>query len=372
MRRPILINVDDHEVARYTRSRLLTLSGFTVHEAGTGAQAIAAAEKYRPDLVLLDVHLPDIHGFEVARILKAQMKEDPFIILQITASAATPAHAAEALQGGADGYLVEPVDPEVLVATVRAMLRLHGAERALAHANRELEIANRELQRSNGDLEHFAFAASHDLQEPLRMISIFAEMIQERTASKLDAVERENLNHVIGAAARMKRLIDDLLAYSKASRTANSWSVIELGHVVERTIKTLQQQIADREATIEVEGELPSVLGDEVQLGQVFQNLLSNALKYARAGRPARVKISAESTEVTKWKILVRDNGVGIAPQYHEIIFAPFRRLHGPAIAGTGIGLSLCRRIIEAHGGKIWVESKPGEGSVFMFTLQAA
>jgi signal transduction histidine kinase len=372
MKQPVIVNVDDHEVARYARSRLLTAAGFMVHDAATGKEAIEMAEKIHPSLIMLDVHLPDIHGFEVARILRSRITDEPFIIMQISASAVDPAQATEALNGAADVYITEPIDPEVLVATIRAMLRLQGAERSLVHANQELETANRELRRSNEDLEIFAYAASHDLQEPLRMISIFTQLIKSSAEHKLDAGERENLERVITAANRMNRLIHDVLDYSKSGRTPGSWKVVDLSKVVTQITMSLRQKIAESNATVEVEGSLPSVLGDESQLGQVFQNLISNSLKYASANVPLAVRISAAAAGSTKWTIQVRDNGAGIADQYHETIFAPFRRLHGSNIPGTGIGLALCRRIVEAHGGKIWVESKPGEGAVFSFTLQAA
>jgi len=181
LNRPVvLLNIDDHEVARYARSRILTAAGFRVYDAGTGEETLALAEKHRPDLILLDVHLPDINGIEVCRRLKQSRQPDSSImVLQISASARSAAHAKEALDAGADTYLMEPVDPDVLVATVKALLRLHHAERSLVHTNLQLEIVNKELQRSNQDLQQFAFAASHDLQEPLRTISVFAQLIEQ-------------------------------------------------------------------------------------------------------------------------------------------------------------------------------------------------
>jgi len=174
----VLLNVDDHESARYARSRILSSAGFSVHDASNGEETLALAEKHHPDLILLDVHLPDVNGIEVCRRLRQSHRDSPVMILQISASALSAAHAKEALDAGADAYLMEPVDPDVLVATVKALLRLHRAERSLIHANRQLEIVNKELQRSNQDLQHFAFAASHDLQEPLRTISTFVGLIE--------------------------------------------------------------------------------------------------------------------------------------------------------------------------------------------------
>lgn len=372
MANPILLNVDDHEVARYARSRILTSAGFIVHEAATGAETLKLAATHKPDLVLLDVHLPDISGFDVCRQLKREMADHSFIVLQITASAISPVHATAALDGGADAYLTEPIDPDVLVATVRAMLRLHQAERSLAHANRQLEITNSELMRSNADLSHFAFAASHDLQEPLRTISIFSEILQERLHGRLDENEREHFERVISSAARMRGLISDLLAYSQVGREAIAKTVVNLNAVIAWATTNLREGIQESGATVEVAEELPDVLGDFSQLGQVFQNLISNALKYRLAAVPLIVRIWAKRLSAVEWQITIGDNGPGVAREHHDKIFLPFKRLHGAEMPGSGIGLALCRRIIEAHGGRIWVESELGHGANFSFTLPAS
>ena len=238
------------------------------------------AARQKPDLVLLDVHLPDMSGYEVCKRLKRDLGQPACLVLQITASATSAEHATKALDGGADADVTEPIDPDVLVATVRAMLRLQEAERALTHANRQLEIANRELVRSNADLAHFAFAASHDLQEPLRTISIFSEMVEASARAKLDEREREHFRRVISSAARMRALISDLLAYSQIGREAVTTSVVNLDEVVTWAISNLREGIEESAARIEMEKKLPAVLGDFSQLVQVFQNLISNALKY--------------------------------------------------------------------------------------------
>jgi signal transduction histidine kinase len=369
----ILLNVDDHEVARYARSRILTGAGFTVYEAGSGAETIEAVAKYRPDLVLLDVHLPDINGMEVCRTLKENMGDAPFIVLQITASAISPSHATTSLESGADAYLTEPMDPDVLVATVRAMLRLHNAERSLAHANRQLEITNRELMRSNIDLSHFAYAASHDLQEPLRTISIYTDLMRASLKGRLDEKEESYFAHVISSAQRMRSLITDTLAYSQAGRETLAKGVVDLKEVVNWATANLARSIDATQTRIEIAEGLPSVIGDFARLGQVFQNLLSNAIKYRiQPGEPLLVQIQSEKFGESNWKVTVKDSGPGIEEQYQKKIFDPFKRLHGSEIPGSGIGLALCRRVIEAHGGQIWVESEPGQGATFAMTLPGA
>ena len=214
---PVLLNVDDHGVSRYARGRILSSEGFRVYDAASGEEALAFFEKYDPDLILLDVHLPDVDGIEVCRRLKLKQQAS-VMVLQISASALSAAHAKAALDAGADAYLMEPVDPDVLVATVRALLRLHHAERALTQANRQLEILNKELQRSNQDLQQFAFAASHDLQEPLRTISTFSQLLEREFGDQLNEKQRGYFQRVAAGASRMSVLIRDLLAYSQAGR----------------------------------------------------------------------------------------------------------------------------------------------------------
>ena len=366
----VLLNVDDHESARYARGRILSNAGFMVHNAADGAETLALAEKHRPDLVLLDVHLPDVSGVEVCRRLK-QLQHSSLMVLQISASALSAAHAKEALDAGADAYLMEPVDPDVLVATVKALLRLHQAERSLMDANRQLEVVNKELQRSNEDLQQFAFAASHDLQEPLRTVSVFTQLIERDIKDQLNDQQKSYFKRVIDGSMRMQALINDLLADSQVGRDGRRHSIVELGSVVSEAVSNLAEQFKEAGATIQIPQPLPSVWGDFTNLVSLFHNLLSNCLKYRSPDRPLVVQIVAEKGPAEEWTIRVADNGIGIAEKYQQYIFEPFKRLHGSGIAGTGIGLALCKRIVKMSGGRIWVESTVGEGATFCFTLKA-
>jgi len=371
MQESVILNVDDHGATRYARSRLLTAAGFRVLDAANGSEAIESAEKHRPDLVLMDVHLPDVNGIEVCKRLKQTDGAYPMMVIQISATALSAASATEALDAGADVYLAEPVDPEVLVATVKAMLRLHHAERSLAHAKAELEIANKELRRSNEDLQQFAFAASHDLQEPLRAITTLTQIIQTELDGVLTDKQREYFAQVVKGAGRMRVLIRDLLTYSQVGRENRLPEMIELKRVVSWARANLQEQLQATGATIEVPEVLPVVWGDFAHLGLVFQNILSNALKYRKPDVAPVIRITAERSSPSKWTVTIQDNGEGIPAEYHETVFAPFKRLHGQEVPGSGIGLALCRRIIQSLGGKIWVESAAGEGAAFKLTLEA-
>ena len=368
----VLLNVDDSVANRYSRTRLLRTAGFEVHEAGTGGEVLDLVRAKSPDLVLLDVNLPDMSGIDVCRAIKAD--EGSVLVLQISASAVSAPHATEALNSGADCYVIEPVEPDVLIATVRAMLRIRRAERELARsnealreANLRLNEANAALRRSNEDLEHFAYVASHDLQEPLRTVTTHVQLLQRVLSDRMDDPARELFGYVVDGARRMSALIEGVLTYSRAGRTTPEFRSIPLDQAVSWALQNLKESLEDAGAQVSC-GELPAVWGDWVQITQVFQNLIGNAVKYRSPVDPPRIFIDARTSD-EGWVIGVRDNGIGIAPAFHDRVFSPFKRLHGHDIPGSGIGLALCRRIIEAHGGRIWVESQEGEGSTFYFTL---
>lgn len=363
----VIINVDDHEPARYAKTRILSRAGFTVYDASTGNDTLRLVTQHSPDLVLLDVNLPDLSGIEVCRRIKSTPGGSSVIVLQISASAVTPPHAAAGLDGGADAYLLEPVDPDVLVATINALLRLRRAERDLFAANERLKILNSELLRSNEDLQQFAFAASHDLQEPLRSVTSFVTLLERTAAERLTFQEKECLRYIAEGSSRMRALIDDLLRYSQVGQRPVAPQPVDLNAVFHSVLEDLHERISESEASI-TSGSLPSVNGDEAQLGQVLQNLIGNAIKYARPGIPPVIHLSA-TKENEHWLLQVRDNGIGIERDHLDQVFLPFKRLHRKKISGTGMGLAICRRVIEAHGGRIWVDSVAGEGSTFSFTL---
>jgi PAS domain S-box-containing protein len=223
------------------------------------------------------------------------------------------------------------------------------------------------LARSNADLQQFAYVTAHDLQEPLRGISVMSELLQRRYAGHLDEGAHELIAQVVASADRMRNLIGDLLKYSQ---TLNAGEIpltrVATKAAVQWAVNNLKQSIEDSAAVVEI-GELPEVRGDMVNLVVLFQNLIGNAIKYRGSGS-LRIAISA-AAEDHEWVFSLADNGIGIDPAYHKKIFGLFKRLHGAQYQGTGIGLALCRRIVENHGGSIWVESEPGKGATFKFTL---
>jgi PAS domain S-box-containing protein len=226
-----------------------------------------------------------------------------------------------------------------------------------------------ELARSNADLEQFAYVASHDLQEPLRMVSSYVQLLGRRYKGKLDEDADEFIEFAVDGAMRMKLLIDDLLAYSRLTHDEPRYQETDCSVIVDETVRYLKSTIDETGAEI-TRDQLPTVIADSSMLMHVFQNMISNAIKFHR-DEPPKVHISAEK-QGDYWTFSVQDNGIGIEPEFTNRIFKLFQRLHNKSdYPGTGMGLAICKKIIDRHGGRIWVDSKPGEGSVFSFTLPA-
>ncbi|MDG5819944.1 PAS domain-containing protein [Natronococcus sp. A-GB7] len=228
----------------------------------------------------------------------------------------------------------------------------------------------RKLEESNERLEQFAYAASHDLQEPLRMVTSYLQLLEQRYGDELDEDAREFIDYAVDGAERMREMIDGLLEYARVKTRGDPFEPVELDEVLDQVCTDLQIRIENSDAHIGLTA-LPRVNGDRGQLRQVFQNLLTNAIEYS-GDNPPRIAVSAER-DGSMWRISVHDEGIGIDPDEGDCIFEVFQRLHSRNESeGTGIGLALCRRIIERHGGEIWVESESGEGSTFSFTLPPA
>ncbi|MBX7057065.1 MAG: PAS domain S-box protein [Leptospirales bacterium] len=239
---------------------------------------------------------------------------------------------------------------------------------ALKERERELARKSKELERSNEDLEQFAYVASHDLQEPLRMVGSYVQLLARRYRGKLDADADEFIEFAVEGAERMQSMINDLLAYSRVGRGQPKRSQLKLNVVLEQALKNLSMSIKERSAQIEIPT-LPELPGDETLLILLFQNLIGNALKFTLPEQQPTLKIVAQERG-DFWRLAISDNGIGIDPRHQSRIFVLFQRLNDrQSYAGTGIGLAICKKIVELHGGAIGVESAPGQGSTFYFTL---
>jgi PAS domain S-box-containing protein len=237
-------------------------------------------------------------------------------------------------------------------------------------AQQELARKVEELARSNAELEQFAYVASHDLQEPLRMVASYTQLLARRYKGKLDSNADEFIGFAVDGAVRMQLLVQDLLSYSRVTTKGQSFQLIDAKAACENALENLRTSIKDSNAIVNV-GPLPPVLADARQFMQLFQNLIGNAVKYCDERTP-EIHVAAKP-DGDQWLFSVQDNGIGIAPQYSERIFQMFQRLHTTKkYSGTGIGLAICRKIVERHGGKIWVEAQPGKGSTFVFTIPRA
>ena len=238
------------------------------------------------------------------------------------------------------------------------------------HKRTEEELMNamEKIQKSNHDLEQFAYVASHDLQEPLRMISSFLQLLQRRYEGQLDSNADEFIGYAVDGAQRMQNLINDLLEFSRVTTKGKKFEIVNMEEPLENALTNLKIAIEENNAVIIPNNSLPAISGDYSQMTQLFQNLIGNAIKY-RSSETPQIHISA-TKEVDNWLFSIKDNGLGIDPKYADNVFKIFRRLHSNSeYEGTGVGLAITKRIIERHNGQIWVESEPGNGSTFYFTL---
>ncbi|MEO8403504.1 MAG: PAS domain S-box protein [Chitinophagaceae bacterium] len=235
-------------------------------------------------------------------------------------------------------------------------------------AKQHLEVLNKQLTESNRELEQFAYVASHDLQEPLRMVSSFLQLLEKKYNTDLDEKAKQYIHFAVDGSERMKTLINDLLKFSRAGTGHYDKKPVDCNDVIQNVIRVYTNNIQEEKATINVYFPMPVVTGSKTQLEQVFQNLIGNALKYHRSD-PLIISIDCVEEE-TRWIFSVQDNGIGIDPKFFEKVFIIFQRLHAKnEYSGTGIGLAICKKIVERHGGQIWVESRPDKGSTFFFSL---
>ncbi len=400
-----ILIVDDSEENIVTLKYILGDLNYNLVSAKSGIDALKCLMVQDFAVVLLDVVMPTMDGFEAAKLIRSRERTKHLPIIFTTAMSTDEASVFSGYSVGAVDYILSPIVPEILRAKVSVFVDLYckteeikrqAAE--LRHLERkqhekELEterlrlseqylIRERELERSshqkleqqadllsesNAELERFAHVVSHDLQEPLNTISSYCELLERGLSSKLDDISRTNLGFIKTGAIRMKALIKSLLVFSKMKRDDMETTTIDLTKVLDRTLSGLSTLIEENGAEVTYD-DLPSIPGDEFRFSQVFQNLIANAIKFRGNERPI-IRITSEK-KGPHWVFCVADNGIGIEEKFFDQIFVMFKRIHPrEKYEGTGMGLSLCKKIVENYAGRIWVESKVGRGSKFFFTI---
>lgn len=356
---PRILVVDDRRANLLSMRKVLSRVGAEVLTARSGGEALWMMTQSDFALVLLDDQMPDLDGFETATRIRGSEKLKYVPIILVTATSGDEKYLLKGYAAGAVDFLFKPVDPIILQSKVKVFLELYRQKQDLLQSLAELAGRNEELQR-------FAHIAAHDLKSPLGRVAKACGFLRRENDGKLDGDSQELLDMAVRNANQMTMLVDELLEYATAGRPGKPAEPVELGVVVGRALENLQAYIEDREAKVAV-ASMPRVLGHETGILQVLQNLIANAIKFTD-GRAPVVKLSSHF-EGGAWRISVEDNGIGIEPEHCNKIFTAFNRLHGQEYEGSGIGLATCKKIVEQHGGRIWVESQVGEGSTVHFTL---
>jgi signal transduction histidine kinase len=319
-----------------------------------------------PDVVLAEYNLGHWRGKDVQEIIRGEGLDIPLILVSGALGDET---AVECIKQGVTDYVLKDSLAR-LPESVRRALQEKQLRDEHRLAQEQLAKKVQELARSNSDLEQFAYAASHDLQEPLRMVASYTQLLSERYRGKLDAQADKYIQYAMSGAIRMQTLIRDLLAISRVGRPGMAMERTDCNAAVKDALESLRVAIHTNRATV-VHQFMPTVMANAVQLRQVFQNLVANAIKFHGPAAP-EIQIEAQC-QGNEWIFSVKDNGIGIAPEHAVNIFIVFNRLHTRVeYDGNGIGLAICKKIIEQHGGRIWVDSHEGPGATFKFTLPAA
>jgi len=399
---PKILLVDDREDNLDSLEVILAPTGYQFVKASSGRHALKILlTEIDFALILMDVNMPNLNGFETATLIYEREKLKRIPIIFITANTYGDESMFQGYQVGAIDFILKPIKPEVLRSKVGLLIDLYiknlqliEQEQMLMEANRKLQIeinerksadekvqqVNRKLlenlaslEMANNDLERFAFMASHDLQEPLRKIRMFSDLIN---AKYKDVIRDDSkmFSRIDRAAERMQILISSILSLSKVSSEKTSFEACDLGLILEEILSDMHDEINAHKVTIVVEP-IPLLFVNPGLMRQLFQNLINNAIKYRKKDEPAVIRIypekdsAASNTLNEDCLIHVEDNGIGFEQKYAEDIFGMLRKLNGNEYEGTGIGLTLCRKITELHHGFISVRSKPGKGSTFIVSL---
>jgi signal transduction histidine kinase len=371
--RPKLLIVDDEDRQVAALCASLRRKGYDVNGVTSGEAALEQLRASRFQLLLTDLQMPGLNGIE---LLRAARECDADLVAILMTGHATIDKAVEAMQAGALDVVVKPFDPARIEAVLSRALHVQrlqsenaALQQRLAEHVAELEAKNLELEAANQELDAFSHSVSHDLRAPLRAVRGFAQILLESFAQQMPPEAQRQLKRISDAAIKMSGLVDDLLRFARLDRHALTLQSVHIAALVHEAVAELRREHSNRDVTVHV-GELPDAYGDKVLLKQVFTNLLGNAFKFtSQLGQPT-IEVGCERSEHA-CVYFVRDNGVGFDMRHAGRLFGAFQRLHTAAeFEGTGIGLSLVKRIIDRHGGNIWAESALGKGATFRFTIE--
>lgn len=387
-RKPGILIVEDRKENIYAIRKILEKLDVELIIAETGNEALRHCLNNDFAAIIMDVGLPDMDGFEVARLLYGEERTRHFPIIFVTATHFDDYHKFKGYKVGALDYITKPIVKPILLGKLQVLLELYQKRMEIGALLGEMEDKNKklageierrklveeelrqtaeDLERSNRELEQFAYVASHDLLEPLRKVKSFTVLLSERCGEKLDEKGARYAGYIVEGAGRMEDLIMDLLKYSRVRSGSVSMVRTSMKEVLDQAISELEAVVRDSAAEITAD-DLPEINANPTQMRQLLENLIGNAIKY-RGDEAPKVRLAAER-QTGNWLFRVSDNGIGIDPEHHDRIFTIFHRLHSQEkYSGTGIGLAICKKIVESHNGKIWVESAPGKGSSFCFSL---
>ena len=365
---PALLLVDDRPENLLALEAVLGPLGQPMVRASSGEEALRHLLTDDIAVIVLDVQMPGLDGFETARHIKQRDRTRDIPIIFLTAISQDLENRLRGYGTGAVDYIFKPVEPEVLRAKVAVFLDLHLKTRLLQQQHEQLARKSEELERSNRDLEQFAYIASHDLQDPLRVVSGFIELLRDHLDPVADDRAREWMTRITRTAEVMSALVSDLLAYARAGASVDL-EPVDLDAALATAVENLGVAIHESHAQLRCE-RLGSAMGNAGDLAQVLQNIVGNALKFRASGVAPVVRIGSEVSDgvVT---VSVRDNGRGVPQDQFGRAFQIFERLDGDPYPGTGIGLAVCRKIVERSGHRIWMEAHDGPGVTVRFTLPA-
>lgn len=347
--------------------QMLTEAGYEVRQAINGKQALRAVHYDPPDLILLDIRMPDMDGYQVCEELKNSETTAHIPVIFLSALNESLDKVKAFSLGGAD-YIAKPFDVTEVLARVKNQLTIARQQNQLAQQNQELQHLNAELSHSNTELEQFTSIVSHDLRQPLSSIKANVRRLMLKHWEEATPGIKERIERIDEITDRMNHLIDNLLTYARVGGTPETdYQSVDCNRLLMQVLNNLQQAIADSQAQITIQ-DLPHLQANPIQLTELFQNLIANAIFYS-GDAPPQIAIAATLQE-TEIHFTVRDRGIGVPEEAYDSIFQAFKRLnpHSPQ-PGTGIGLAICRKIVEAHRGRIWLESQVNVGTTFHFTF---